>query len=83
MRGDYNQYMIRRALKIMFMLSDTSHGYSVRYLAGLLGISQRAIYRYLNMFENLGFTLEKSNFKYKITNFNQLTNGNNQKGLPS
>jgi DNA-binding IclR family transcriptional regulator len=83
MRGDYNQYMIRRALKIMFMLSDTKQGYSVRYLSGLLGISQRAIYRYLNMFENLGFILEKSHFKYKITNFNQLTNGKSKNNLCS
>lgn len=83
MNGDYNQHMVRRVLKAIFLLSDTKSGYSVKYLSEVLGVSQRAVYRYLNLFNDLGFELEKCHNKYKIINFKQTTNGNNQKGLLS
>ena len=83
MNGEYNQNKIARALRIIFLLSDTQYGYSIQKLSEITGVGQRSIYRYLNMFESIGYQLEKTNNKYRIINFNLNPNGNNQKGLPS
>lgn len=83
MNGEFNQNKIARVLKMMFLLSDTQSGYSIQKLSEITGVGQRSIYRYLNMFEIIGYQLEKNNNKFRITNFKISPNGNNQKGLPS
>lgn len=84
MKGNHNQPKIARALQMMFLLSDTKSGYSVKYLSEITGITTRSIYRYLNMFETIGYQLEKNHNKFRIINFKiSPNNGNNQKGLPS
>lgn len=59
-----NQFKMMRVIKLMqFLQVKPRPIYSmVRYL----GISTRSVYRYLKMYETIGFKLEKINNKYLI-----------------
>lgn len=75
--GDFNQRKLARLVTIMQMLSSQS-GASVNDLMKATGITQRSIYRYLNMFDSSGYTITKSHNKFKFTNLSLTTsiNGN-------
>lgn len=59
-----NQHKIFRCLKLIILLSDNY--YSIPYLSQLLEISQRSVYRYLNLLEAIGFELTTLDNKYSI-----------------
>jgi predicted DNA-binding transcriptional regulator YafY len=65
--GDFNQRKLARLVTIMELLSYKD-GSSVLQLTKATGISQRSIYRYLNMFDSSGYTISKSFNKFKFTN---------------
>jgi DeoR/GlpR family transcriptional regulator of sugar metabolism len=65
--GDFNQRKLARLVTIMEMLSSDS-GASVDALMKATGVTQRSIYRYLNMFDSSGYTITKSYNKFKFTN---------------
>lgn len=67
--GDFNQRKLARLVTIMEMLSSDS-GASVEALMKATGVTQRSIYRYLNMFDSSGYTITKVHKKFK---FNSLT----------
>ena len=59
-----NQFKIMRVIKLMqFLQAKPRPIYS---MARYLGISERSVYRYLKMYEELGYQLEKINNKYLI-----------------
>jgi DNA-binding IclR family transcriptional regulator len=50
----------------MELLQDTSR--HICTIARYLGVSDRTVYRYFDLFKQLGYTLERdSNNKYKLT----------------
>ena len=57
-----NQHRMMRVIKLMqFLQVKPSHS-----MARYLGISTRSVYRYLKMYEKIGYKLEKINNKYLI-----------------
>jgi len=50
----------------MELLQDTAR--PIYVIARYLGVSDRTVYRYFNLYKQLGYTLEKdSNNKYRLT----------------
>jgi predicted DNA-binding transcriptional regulator YafY len=59
-----NQYRIMRIIKLMQFLQVKPR--PINSMARYLNISQRSVYRYLKMYEKIGYKLEKINNKYFI-----------------
>jgi predicted DNA-binding transcriptional regulator YafY len=59
-----NQFRIIRVIKLMQFLQVKPR--PIHSMARYLGISTRSVYRYLKMYEKIGFKLEKINNKYLI-----------------
>ena len=56
----YRVFKLHELLQIKFRTINT--------LSRYLGVSERTVYRYFKLFQELGFKLEKNEFnKYKIT----------------
>ena len=53
-----DQPKIERLLRLMMMLSS-NNTYSIQYIADRLGVNWRTIYRYLETFKDVGFSVEK------------------------
>lgn len=59
-----NQYKIYRVIKLMEFLQDKSR--HIKTIEKYLGVSNRTVYRYLELYENLGYRVIKENFKVKL-----------------
>jgi predicted DNA-binding transcriptional regulator YafY len=59
-----NQYRMMRVIKLMQFLQVKPR--PIHSMARYLGISTRSVYRYLKMYEEIGYKLEKINNKYLI-----------------
>lgn len=59
-----NQFKMMRVIKLMQFLQVKPR--PIHSMARYLGISTRSVYRYLKMYEKIGFKLEKINNKYLI-----------------
>ena len=60
-----NQHRIMRVIKLIDFLREKPR--FVNTIARYLGISERSVYRYLKMYEQLGYQVEKDiNKKYFI-----------------
>jgi predicted DNA-binding transcriptional regulator YafY len=59
-----NQYRMMRVIKLMQFLQVKPR--PIHSMARYLGISTRSVYRYLKMYEKIGYKLEKINNKYLI-----------------
>jgi predicted DNA-binding transcriptional regulator YafY len=59
-----NQYRMMRVIKLMQFLQVKPR--PIHSIARYLGISTRSVYRYLKMYEKIGYKLEKINNKYLI-----------------
>jgi len=59
-----NQFKMMRIIKLMQFLQIKPR--PINSMARYLGISQRSVYRYLKMYEKIGYKLEKINNKYLI-----------------
>jgi len=61
-----NQLKMYRCIKLIELLQDTPR--QIYTIARYLGVSDRTVYRYFDLFKELGYTLERdSNNKYKLT----------------
>jgi len=61
-----NQLKMYRCIKLMELRQDTPR--QIYTIARYLGVSDRTVYRYFDLFKQLGYTLERdSNNKYKLT----------------
>jgi len=61
-----NQLKMYRCIKLMELLQDTPR--QIYTIARYLGVTDRTVYRYFDLFKQLGYTLERdSNNKYKLT----------------
>jgi DNA-binding IclR family transcriptional regulator len=61
-----NQLKMYRCIRLMELLQDTPR--QIYTIARYLGVSDRTVYRYFDLFKQLGYTLERdSNNKYKLT----------------
>jgi DNA-binding IclR family transcriptional regulator len=56
-----NQHRIMRVIKLMEFLKQKPR--PVQAMVRYLGISERSVYRYLKMYEQLGYQLTKDNHK--------------------
>jgi DNA-binding IclR family transcriptional regulator len=56
-----NQHRIMRVIKLMEFLKHKPR--PVQAMVRYLGISERSVYRYLKMYEQLGYQLTKDNHK--------------------
>ena len=54
-----------RQLQLMLLLTQNT-AYSVEEIGKNLGMSRRTIYRYLDVFKNLGFVVKKSGTRYRL-----------------
>ena len=62
-----DQPKIERLLRLMMMLSS-NNTYSIQYIADRLGVNWRTIYRYLETFKDVGFSVEKvGDYKYRLS----------------
>ena len=59
-----NQHRMLRVIKLIQFLQLKPR--PINSMARYLGISQRSVYRYLKMYEKIGYKLEKINNKYLI-----------------
>jgi predicted DNA-binding transcriptional regulator YafY len=59
-----NQYRMMRVIKLIQFLQVKPR--PIHSMARYLGISTRSVYRYLKMYEEIGYKLEKINNKYLI-----------------
>ena len=59
-----NQFKMIRIIKLMQFLQIKPR--PINSMARYLGISKRSVYRYLKMYEKIGYQLEKINNKYLI-----------------
>ena len=59
-----NQFKIMRVIKLMQFLQVKPR--PIYSMARYLNISNRSVYRYLKMYQELGYKLEKNNNKYLI-----------------
>ena len=59
-----NQHRIMKVIKLMQFLQVKPR--PIHSMARYLGISTRSVYRYLKMYEKIGYKLEKINNKYLI-----------------
>jgi DNA-binding IclR family transcriptional regulator len=61
-----NQLKMYRCIRLMEMMQDTPR--QIYTIARYLGVTDRTVYRYFDLFKELGYTLERdSNNKYKLT----------------
>jgi len=61
-----NQLKMYRCIRLIELLQDTPR--QIYTIARYLGVSDRTVYRYFDLFKQLGYTLERdSNNKYKLT----------------
>ena len=56
-----NQHRIMRVIKLMEFLKHKPR--PVQAMVRYLGISERSVFRYLKMYEQLGYKLIKDNYK--------------------
>jgi len=55
-----------KCIRLMELLQDTPR--QIYTIARYLGVTDRTVYRYFDLFKQLGYTLERdSNNKYKLT----------------
>ena len=60
-----NQHRIMRVIKLIDFLKERAR--PIQSMSRYLGISERSVYRYLKMYEQLGYQVEKDiNKKYFI-----------------
>ena len=59
-----NQFRMMRIIKLMQFLQIKPR--PINSMSRYLGISKRSVYRYLKMYEKIGYKLEKINNKYLI-----------------
>jgi DNA-binding IclR family transcriptional regulator len=59
-----NQLKMYRCIRLMQMLQDKPR--SITTISRYLSVSDRTVYRYFDLFKQLGYTLNKSNNKYKL-----------------
>jgi predicted DNA-binding transcriptional regulator YafY len=59
-----NQLKMYRCIRLMQMLQDKPR--SITIISRYLSVSDRTVYRYFDLFKQLGYTLNKSNNKYKL-----------------
>ena len=59
-----NQLKMYRCIRLMEMLQDKPR--SITTISRYLSVSDRTVYRYFDLFKQLGYTLNKSNNKYKL-----------------
>ncbi len=59
-----NQLKMYRCIRLMQMLQDKPR--SITTISRYLNVSDRTVYRYFDLFKQLGYTLNKSNNKYKL-----------------
>jgi predicted DNA-binding transcriptional regulator YafY len=59
-----NQFKMMRIIKLMQFLQIKPR--PINSMSRYLGISKRSVYRYLKMYEKIGYQLEKINNKYLI-----------------
>jgi predicted DNA-binding transcriptional regulator YafY len=59
-----NQHRMMRVIKLMQFLQVKPR--PIHSMVRYLGISTRSVYRYLKMYEKIGYKLEKINNKYLI-----------------
>jgi DNA-binding IclR family transcriptional regulator len=60
-----NQHRVMRVIKLMQFLQVKPR--PINSMARYLGISQRSVYRYLKMYEKIGYNVQRDdNYKYLI-----------------
>jgi DNA-binding IclR family transcriptional regulator len=59
-----NQLKMYRCIRLMQMLQDKPR--SITTISRYLNVTERTVYRYFDLFKQLGYTLNKSNNKYKL-----------------
>jgi DNA-binding IclR family transcriptional regulator len=61
-----NQLKMYKCIRLMQMLQDNPR--HIHTIARYLNVTERTVYRYFDLFKQLGYTLERdSNNKYKLT----------------
>ena len=59
-----NQLKMYRCIRLMQMLQHKPR--YIHTIARYLNVSERTVYRYFDLFKQLGYTINKSNNKYKL-----------------
>jgi DNA-binding IclR family transcriptional regulator len=59
-----NQLKMYKCIRLMQMLQDNPR--HIHTIARYLNVTERTVYRYFDLFKQLGYTLNKSNNKYKL-----------------
>jgi DNA-binding IclR family transcriptional regulator len=59
-----NQLKMYRCIRLMQMLQDKPR--SITTISRYLSVSDRTVYRYFDLFKQLGYTVNKNNNKYKL-----------------
>jgi DNA-binding IclR family transcriptional regulator len=59
-----NQLKMYRCIRLMQMLQDKPR--SITIISRYLSVSDRTVYRYFDLFKQLGYTVNKNNNKYKL-----------------
>jgi DNA-binding IclR family transcriptional regulator len=59
-----NQLKMYRCIRLMQMLQDKPR--SITTISRYLNVSDRTVYRYFDLFKQLGYTVNKNNNKYKL-----------------
>ena len=58
------QLKMYRCIRLMQMLQDKPR--SITTISRYLSVSDRTVYRYFDLFKQLGYTVNKNNNKYKL-----------------
>lgn len=61
-----NQHKIYRCIKLMQLLQEKAR--HIHTIEKYLQVSNRTVYRYLKLYENLGYKIIKENQKIKLEN---------------
>jgi predicted DNA-binding transcriptional regulator YafY len=59
-----NQLKMYRCIRLMELLQDKSR--CIHTIARYLNVTERTVYRYFDLFKQLGYTVNKNNNKYKL-----------------
>ncbi len=59
------QHKLRRLLQILIAL-DSSYGKTIKQLSEQFDITQRTVYRYFNLFKQVGFILDKNGDRFSL-----------------
>jgi DNA-binding IclR family transcriptional regulator len=59
-----NQLKMYKCIRLMQMLQDNPR--HIHTIARYLNVTERTVYRYFDLFKQLGYTVNKSNNKYKL-----------------